>query len=331
MKVDSRTEQDLIDALDILVAGAPEPAAVMPPRARADAEEPARRRGRLGGRLLPIAAALVTAGIAAGLALSSSSSPPAAPRVDPNALVGVWWHLQHVNGHPADTNYHQLSLDVAVHGTFRQDLGGCESIAGQLTITGDDLQLGQLQHQYGSCVTLDQPDPAITNRLQRLLHGDVTWSVTGSTLTLRGSGVTATYTPYPRSGTPSRQWTYRGVGISVPASWPANSRHCSAQITNTVLYLNQTRTCNPGPDTDVTTVVFSPLNAPDPAPEATGGKWNPTAIDDTAASERFRQLPDGRQVAEVRVPNHNARVTITSPDAGFAAHLAEFEIYIISN
>ncbi|HZC72659.1 MAG TPA: hypothetical protein VE442_18320 [Jatrophihabitans sp.] len=45
-------------------------------------------------------------------------------------------------------------------------------------------------------------------------------------------------------------------------------------------------------------------------------------------TESFRQLPDGRQVAEVRVPSHNVRVTITSPDAGFVAHLADFEIYI---
>jgi hypothetical protein len=125
-----------------------------------------------------------------------------------------------------------------------------------------------------------------------------------------------------------RQWTFHGVGISVPASWPRNALHCKAPLTNTVVYPHQTRACAATGDTDATRVEFSRIDAPDPVPP-TDSKGNPIEIDGTPATESFRQLPDGRQAAEVRVPSHNITITITSPDAGFAAHLAELEIYIV--
>jgi hypothetical protein len=55
----------------------------------------------------------------------------------------------------------------------------------------------------------------------------------------------------------------------------------------------------------------------------------PIQIDGTPATESFRQSGDGLQVVEIRVPSRNVRVTITSPDAAFAAHLAEFDAYIV--
>jgi hypothetical protein len=75
-------------------------------------------------------------------------------------------------------------------------------------------------------------------------------------------------------------------------------------------------------DKTATTVRFRPLAA---TPDRT---HSPIEIDGTPATEGFHPLPDGRILAEVRIPSHHVSVTITSPDAGLAAHLAEFEIYL---
>jgi hypothetical protein len=323
---DLRTEQDLQAALDLLCSDAPAPAAVLLP-IQAAAQRPVRRPW--AGWLRPVAAALVVLAVAAGITFATSSQPAAdKPMSGPNAVVGVWWQLQRVNGQHHGTG--GASLDIGVRGNFQQGLGLCEWVSGRITVTPSVLQLAHVRHVSASCIAVrGETSRRFVTDLRRLLRGNVNWSVSANTLTLHAAGVTATYRPHPGSGTPSRQWTYRGVGISVPASWPRNAMRCDAPTTSTVIYPHPASACTAAGDMHATTVQFSPLDGK-PAKVVPADRRSPTEIDNTAATEGFRQLPDGRQVAEVRVPTHNVAVTITSPDPSLAAHLAEVEVYIVN-
>ena len=327
MATDLRTEQDLVVALDVLCSDAPTVESVMP---GADKSSTSTKQRRLVAALVPVAAALATAGIAIGIVVAQSSAPPADQHspADSNSVVGVWWKLHQINGQ--DLNSIDLSFDIDVHGNFEQTLGGCEWLTGQVTVTPGTLRLDDVQHPIGDCsVAIPLPHNATKTALARLLHDDLAWSVSDSTLTLHGSGVTATYTPYTLSGTPSRQWTYHGVGISVPASWPRNATRCSGPTTSTVIYPPAGTYCYYVGDRTATTVGFGPIASTKDGLCPTSA-CSPIEIDGTPATEQFHRLPDGREIAEVRVPSRNVRVTITSPDAAFAAHLAEFEIFIVT-
>jgi hypothetical protein len=203
----------------------------------------------------------------------------------------------------------------------------CQSITGRITVTPSVLQLADVRHEAGICLAVHaETRPAVAADLQRLLRGEVNWSVSANTLTLHAAGLTMTYRPHPGSDTPSRQWTYRGVGISVPASWPSNRQHCAAPATSAVIYPREARTCTPAAQT-ATTVQFSSLaTAPDRSVAC--NRLSSTEIDGTPATEGSRPLPDGRTRAQVCVPSHHVQVIITSPDASLAAHLAELEIYL---
>jgi hypothetical protein len=328
MATDLRTEQDLVAALDVLCSDAPTIESVMP---GTEASATSTKHRRLVAALVPVAAALATAGIAVGIVVAQSSAPPADqhPPADSNSVVGVWWKLHQINGQ--DLNSKDLSLDIDVHGNFEQTLGGCEWLTGQFTVTPATLRLDYVQHPIGDCsIAIPLPHNATKTALARLMHEDLVWSVSDSTLTLHGSGVTATYTPYPLSGTPSRQWTYQGVGISVPASWPRNAIKCGAPTASTVIYPHAGTTyCYDVGDRTATTVAFAPIASTKDGLCPTSA-CSPIEIDGTPATEQFHRLPDGREIAEVRVPSRNVRVTITSPDPAFAAHLAEFEIFIVT-
>jgi hypothetical protein len=326
-----RTEHDLRVALVELGADAPSVEDVLPSRDDAPHSEP--KRARLGGRyLLPavaVIATLVVAGVIATLPDGRRDQPPAGH--DTTQAVGVWWQLVSISGRPVTA---QLALQIKPNGRFQQFLGAaCESLYGQLEASPTLLKVTHTEHAIGSCLqSPPAPSRTVVSALQNLFEGDLTWSVTGDRLTLhRGGAPTAVYQPEYWSGTPSRQWLYKGVGISVPATWRKNALRCATPIRNTVVYPGLVLSCAHRRPKGVTSVQWYDNDLPNLFP---GAKAEPseTQIDGVPATERFIGPADvgpyhGLQVVEVRIPSRNVAVIIASPDP-FVEGRLELSLFI---
>ena len=312
-----RTEHDVRTALVELGADAPAVEDVLPSRVDALKNEP--KPARRGGRyLLPAVAAittLVVAGVIAAVQDGRHDHTPAGR--DTTQVIGVWWQLVSISGRPVTG---QLALQIKPNGRFQQFLGAaCESVYGQLDVSPTLLKITHAEHAIGDCI---QSRPALSRiavaALQKLFEGDLTWSVTGDRLTLRRAGAsTAVYQPEYWTATPSHQWLYRSVGISVPATWRKNDLRCATPIRNTVIYPGPVFSCAYGRPNGVTSVEWHDNDLPNLFPTAPA-KPSETQIDGVRATERFIAPASGPyqglQVVEVRIPSRNVAVIIASPD-----------------
>lgn len=190
---------------------------------------------------------------------------------------------------------------------------------GELDVSPTLLKIAHVEHAIGTCIqSRPAPSRTVVAALQKLFEGDLTWSVTGDRLTLRRAGApTAVYQPEYWSATPSRQWLYRGVGISVPATWRKNALRCATPIHNTVIYPGPVLSCAYGRPNRVTSVEWHDNGLPNLFPAAPA-KPSETQIDGVPATERFVAPDTGPyqrlQVVEVRIPSRNVAIIIASPD-----------------
>src|SRR5215467_7106234 len=110
-----------------------------------------------------------------------------------------------------------------------------------------------------------------------MLSGIVSWFAEDGRLTLRKDGVPAmVYTPFADSPAHTRQWTFHGVGISLPADWPSNAVRCGTPTTNTVIFPGAVTSCAYSRPAGVTSVEFrvfdanyDPFPSPPPSPPGT--------------------------------------------------------------
>ena len=321
---DLRTEADLRAALDLLGDGAPDPADVVPTRTVPAAS----RRNRW---LAPIAAAAIVVAVAVGVKLHASSPDAPATPAGTGNLVAVVWQVDTIAGTAVPRGF---TMQIQPNGNFWQNVGSCSSVTGDLSMTSTQLVVHSSRLTVGLCPITLPYIPAqqlASQQLRSLFTGTLTWSVSKRTLTVRGaSGQMVTYTPIP--GTPShlRQWTFHGVGISVPRSWPANARHCGAPTTNTVLFPGATTDCSTSRPPGITTVEFSkPDSAISPLlslPERSAFQM----VDNVEVSEWTGSPASGPYsglvVIQVHVPKR-ANLTIASPSRPEAVKL-EATIYL---
>lgn len=322
---DLRTEDDLRAALDDLSLDAPVIADLLPSTVGR------RQWSRRLRRWAPVAAGATIVALAAGLTVGLSrhgrSGPPAAGHA--NDLVGVQWQVRNVAGSRIAEGF---GLRIEPNGRFAQNIGGCSSLHGLLSITPTQLKIRQVQLAIGLC-----PIVAGSTRLQQqqsaavkaMLTGTVSWSIHDGLLTLRKDGVAPiVYRRSANSPAQTRQWSYHGVGISLPASWPANALRCATPITNTVIFPGPVDTCAYARPPGVTSVQFGPDDpAYNPFPTPPPGQPGTFLIDGVEASEFSSDPTEPLQVFEVRIPSRNVTVTITSPSRTEAANLM-LQLYI---
>jgi hypothetical protein len=323
-----RTEDDLRAALDELSLDAPAAADVLPRNLSGVALS--RRRIR---RWAPVAAAALVVALAVGLALGLSRGGNSAPSAVGRAsdLVGVQWQVASVGGARATQGF---GLEIEPNGRFGQNIGSCSSLQGQLSITGTYLKIHNVRLSLGLCPIVPKATPLEeqeTAALKSMLTGTVSWSIPDGQLTLRKDGVpTIVYARSRQSPASTRQWTFRGVGISVPSDWPLNAEHCGTPVRDTVIFPHAVLDCLVARPPGVTSVEFSAYDPKyDPFPTPPRGEPGTFLIDGVEATERSTEPSQSLQIVEVQVRSRNVTVTIASPSRTEAFNL-ESQIYIVS-
>lgn len=253
-----------------------------------------------------------------------------------HGLVAVQWQVQAVGG---SRTAQQLTMQIEPNGRFAQNIERCASLQGQLTITATDLKIDDVRLSVGSCPadptqTRKDTDQAtdIARALRHMFSGTVSWSIESNHLTLHKDGVpTVVYSRSAQSPASVRQWTFRGVGISVPADWPVNAERCGTPTTNTVIIPHPTTQCLVPRPAGVTSVEFSvydpsydPFSSPPASQPAT------TLIDGVKATERMTAPQDVLQILEVQIPGQQVTITIASPSRNEVVQL-ESALYIVGS
>lgn len=325
---DLRTEDELRAALEELSHGAPEIANVLP-TTTADTQQ---RRRRLV-RWTPVAAAAavvaVAAGVVVGLAHNGRSGPPATS-ANTSDLVGIEWQAQSVDGAPAARG---LTLKIEPNGRFWQNIGSCSSLLGQLSITPTELKIDHARLSLGLCPGIPAtPSPRQRQQaaaLKHMLTGTVSLSIQNGQLTLHKGGVpTIVYARSPHSPAHTRQWTFHGVGISLPASWQANTVRCGAPIANTVIFPGPVSSCTYPRPPGVTSVQFRAYDPTyDPFASPPPGVPGTFLIDGVEATERSTDPREPLQIVEIQLSSRDATVVIASPSRNEAFNL-ESQLYI---
>jgi hypothetical protein len=323
---DLRTEHDLRAALDELSRDAPEIADVLPGIAVATA--PRRQRLR---RWAPVAAVLAVVAVAVGVAVALARNDHSAPPTSggPSNLVGIDWRVHSVGGTPAAS---RIRLKIEPNGRFGQNLGSCMYLQGHLSIAGTLLKIEHVRQSSGLCPYIPTPSSEQQQQakaLKDMLIGTVSWSIHDGQLTLSKAGVaTIVYVRSPHSPAQTRQWTFHGVGVSLPASWQENAVRCSTPIANTVIFPGAVTSCTYPRPPGVSSVQFNaydasydPFAAPPPYPPAG------FSIDGVETTERITDPRESLQIIEVQIRSRGVTVTITSPSRTEALNL-ESELYM---
>lgn len=319
---DLRTEDELRAALDELSHGAPEIADVLP-AARADTNR--RRRGRWAPVTAAAAVIAVAVGVAVGLAHNGRSGPPASDQTYGD-VVGIQWQVHSVGGTPSGQGY---GLYIEPNGRFGQNIGSCSSLQGKLSITRTQLKIDHVRLSLGLCPGVPtRPHPKQQQQataLKDMLTGTLSWSIENGQLTLRKDAApTIVYARSPNSPAHTRQWTFHGVGISLPASWPANAVRCGAPVQDTVIFpaSGAQSSCGRVRPPGVTSVQFSAYDPSyDPFATPPPGQPGGVLIDRTTAIERSTGPNASLQIVEVQIRSRNVIVTITSPSRAKAFDL----------
>jgi heat shock protein HslJ len=335
---DLRSEADLRAALDELSADAPDVSVILP---SADVPYSPRRLRWLAAA----AAAVVVAAVAVAVALTRNNSTPPAGR-PPTALVGIGWRLQSIGGHPV-TGRPNPTFYIKPNGRFYQNrLGPCSSVLGRLTGTPTALRIEHARLSFGMCPALyPKPGPAVARNnaaLRHVLTGTLSWTLDGDRLVLRKPGApTLVYTRSPGSPAHVREWTYRGVGITLPATWPANAIRCGVPIQDTVILPGRPEsTCQRARPSGVTSVELSgyrpgqpPLDFFRGKPSFVRSRPSERVIDGVTVVEQYARAPSGQYqglwVWEIQFRSRGVAVTIASPSRTLAANLAYGRLYIV--
>jgi hypothetical protein len=323
-----RTERDLQAALVELSDGAPDAADVLPSAA------PQRASRRWLYRLAPVVAAAAV--IALALTLVITGRPGTSSRGGPSGsssngatsdLVGIRWQVQTVGGKSAD---HGVALLIRANGWLDADYEVCGSVRAQFMISSSHLTFERQQLPPQACPEghpLSNVSQMTIDAVDHMFFGTVSWSVRGDRLTLRKSGApTIVYTRYPSVPATTRAWTFEGVGISVPASWPANHVRCSEPIADTVLLPAPRNACVTSRAPAVTSVEFSPSESLPDGPQ----DWNSFSVDNVEAADQTRQPDKGLHEIDVLFPTRGVLVEIISPSQAEAQRL-ESTIFIVNN
>lgn len=317
-----RTEDDLRAALDTLSQGAPAVDDVLPAR---DAQVPSRSWPRL------LAAAVVVAGVAvlAVVLTRSRGTHPAASTGYDRDLVAVLWRVESIDGQPPGA---QLTMRIEPNGRFHQNFFACSGLEGRLMISAHQFVVNVVRPIIGLCPGLLHTTQAPARAAVALRHvfaGTVSWSIAGDHLTLTKAG--APTVVYVRtSPTALRQWTYHGVGISVPANWTRNAQDgCGTPVANTVIYPHTVSSCATVRRPGISSVEFGPHVPGDPEPPHVG--MPATTLVDGVRTTEFDARPaltnTGPQTFVVWIPSRQVSITIIAPTRTAAARLEE-QIYI---
>src|SRR5215475_8415453 len=222
---DLRTEDDLRAAFEELSQGAPEAARVLP-----SAAPRAEQRRRQLHAWAPAGAAAAVVAIVVGLTVALSpdrGSGPPALGIRAGDLVGIQWQVRSVGGTSAAQT---LVMEIEPNGRFFQNIGSCSALEGQMSIALTKLKIEHVRLSLGLCPIIPKETPLQQQQataLKAMLSGTVSWFAEDGRLTLRKDGVPAmVYTPFADSPAHTRQWTFHGVGISLPADWPSNAVRC---------------------------------------------------------------------------------------------------------
>lgn len=332
-----RTENDLRAALVELSQDPPTPSEVLPERPEL------RPRRRLPRWLAPAAAAAIAAAVAiAASMLGHGAARPPAAAGHLGALVGVQWQLRAVGDRPATL---PLVLQIEPNGRFSQNLGQCASLDGRALLATTQIKVQRVRRSLGLCPAIPsaaRPSPAqrrraaaTANVLGRTLRDTLSWTVADGRLMLFRPGAPAlTYTRSPHSPVQTRQWTFHGVGITVPRAWPKNALRCGTPTADTVVYPGPVATCAFGRPRDVTAVELLPTRHGHDVLASEPGEFANILIDGVPARERNGHPStgpySGLEVIEVQVPSHDASIVISAPNGAEAAQLSE-AIYIVGN
>lgn len=328
---DLRTEADLYAALDELSHGAPQLSDVLPDRWAGT------RPGRKPGRwLAPVAAVAIVLAVVLGLvhwgATSNHTATP--PASDVNELVGIEWRVQAVG---ATLTAPTGTLRIDPTGRFTQTVPPCGNVRGRLTAAATTMTIEQVHTILGLCPYIPHEphtNPAAITGIRAMFHHVITWTVHDGHLTLHQDGLPdIRYVRAPGSPERTRQWTYRGVGISVPADWAANAQRCGTPIKNTVLFPSpdDSQLCLVTRPADVTAIEFragaSSIYAPPKVRAA------PAAMLDGVQVLEHTSRPtsgpyQGLTVFELQIPSHDTTVVISSPRRSTALQL-ENAIYLV--
>jgi hypothetical protein len=283
--------------------------------ARLGEERPRRRLSWWAPLTAAAAVAVVAVGVTVGLA--HGRHHPATTDTPVGELASINWQLTSLNG---STKLGGGYLWIEPNGRFAQSLPGCGAqLQGQLSIT--DTHLGITQTHLGSigesCPVLPKPqptDPAYTAGVKALWSGSLSWTLRGAALSLTNTdGTTATYTRSPRSPARTRQWTYHGLGISLPANWPANATKCGTPLKNTVFFPGPVEQCLIRRPAGVTSIQFGPYNpGVDPFPSRPAER-DGLMIDGIVAQQRETGPTKKPQIVEERIRSLNVSVIIISP------------------
>jgi hypothetical protein len=173
----------------------------------------------------------------------------------------------------------------------------------------------------------------VTSAFRRILAGTISWSLHDSRLTLVKEGApTVVYSHYGRAGD-LRQWTFQGVGISLPAEWPKNAQHCGTATANTVIYPSIVEeNCLALRPPRVTSVAFAPTpSIVQPIPDRIG---EPSGIVIDGVEARLVTFDPktgpyaGLHVLQIEFARRRVVVTIASPNESEAANLL-LQIYLV--
>lgn len=329
----SLTEDDLRAALVELSQNAPAPADVLPDR---DGVGRSRRRYRW---LAPAAAAAVAAAVGISVALigHQPAGPPAAGRGDLAALLGVQWQLRAVGGRAVVP---ELPLQIEPNGRFGQNLGQCSSLLGHAELTPTQVEIQRVRFSGGLCpAPREAPSPeqqrraaATVKAVRGTLSGILSWAVRGRTLVLSRPGALAlSYTRARHSPVRTRQWTFHGVGITLPRAWPKNALRCATPITDTVIYPGNVNYCWARRPAGVSAVQFAPYRHVQSVLATQPGQPAHILVDGVPALERNAYPHSGPyrglHVIEMQIPSHNASIVISTPNGTEALQLSA-AIYI---
>lgn len=328
---DLRTEDELRAALDALSDGAPDSADVLP----RGSVRAAHRRRRLVW-LAPVAVALIVVGLAIGLAQRGDHTSRPSGGGDPRDLVGVTWKVLTIDGQSPDQF---LALKIEPNGRFYQGVGSCDGLQGRLRLTETELVTTSRRPSFGLC-PVRRGEPAAerqtTATLGKIFRGSASWSLRNGRLTLSRSGAPTVVYGHNGRATELRQWTYHGVGISVPATWPKNAEFCDAATENTVIYPDAGHLlCGKQRAPGVSSVEFAAYNPQidDHLPHA--GVPSTVLIDGVEAREVVAPpstRPGGRFanafVMSLVIASRGVTVTIAAPSSEAASNL-EQQLYLV--
>jgi hypothetical protein len=273
-------------------------------------------------------AALVLAGVGTGLLRSQQ---PAATPGPVSALVGILWQSHSAGGAQRDLGY---PLKIEPNGRFEQYLALCGSVLrGQLVIDGPRLTVTQAQvgDNGASCLMspkINRRTRAVTELFTTLFTDTLTWTVHGDQLTLRNSnGLSVTYTRSAISPARTRRWSFHGLGISLPATWPADATQCGVPIKKTVIFPGAVERCELHGQPVLTSVRFGPYH-----PSFDPFRQPPAIVEghliDGTTADQYETGPGVRPaVAEVRIHRLDVSVIITSPSRTTVDHLTE-QLYL---